>query len=215
MARRAFTLIELLIVVAIISILAAIALPNFLEAQTRAKVSRAKADLRSIATALEAYRLDLNDYPPSRGPAVEQEPVHVLNGYGEPCDGAFRTVSLRLSTPIAYLTNSSIADPFKRGGSERGGRAYASGNPADLAYGYHNVYQLAIVDMAAGWYPDDYYADYGYWRLFSVGPAMTYPAFGSGNLGWFYDPTNGTISDGGIVRTSKDPEGLHLAIPDP
>ena len=45
----AFTLIELLIVVAIIAILAAIAVPNFLEAQVRAKISRAKADMRSLA----------------------------------------------------------------------------------------------------------------------------------------------------------------------
>ncbi|MBN1477342.1 prepilin-type N-terminal cleavage/methylation domain-containing protein, partial [Candidatus Sumerlaeota bacterium] len=62
--HRAFTLIELLIVVAIIAILAAIAVPNFLEAQTRAKVSRVKADIRSVATALEAYIVDYNMYPP-------------------------------------------------------------------------------------------------------------------------------------------------------
>ena len=54
----AFTLIELLIVVAIIAILAAIAVPNFLEAQTRSKVSRVKADMRSVATGVEAYRVD-------------------------------------------------------------------------------------------------------------------------------------------------------------
>jgi len=59
----AFTLIELLIVVAIIAILAAIAVPNFLEAQTRSKVSRTASDMRSVAVAVEAYRVDNNDYP--------------------------------------------------------------------------------------------------------------------------------------------------------
>jgi prepilin-type N-terminal cleavage/methylation domain-containing protein len=62
-SNGAFTLIELLIVVAIIAILAAIAVPNFLEAQTRAKFARAKSDMRTIATALEGYRIDTNKYP--------------------------------------------------------------------------------------------------------------------------------------------------------
>ena len=50
--------------VAIIAILAAIAVPNFLEAQMRSKVARVKADMRTIATAVESYAIDCNGkYP--------------------------------------------------------------------------------------------------------------------------------------------------------
>ena len=59
----AFTLIELLIVVLIIVVLAALAIPNFLEFQTRAKVARVVSDLRTIEIGLEAYRVDNGDYP--------------------------------------------------------------------------------------------------------------------------------------------------------
>ncbi len=59
----AFTLIELLIVVAIIGILAAIAVPNFLNARTRAQLTRVEADLKSLSTALSLYRMDNIDPP--------------------------------------------------------------------------------------------------------------------------------------------------------
>ncbi len=55
MSRRGFTLVELLIVVAIIGILAAIAVPNFLRFQGRSKQSEAKANLKSLFTAQLAY----------------------------------------------------------------------------------------------------------------------------------------------------------------
>lgn len=58
-----FTLIELLIVIAIILILIAIALPNFLSAQIRAKVARAEAEMRELATAIEFFRTEHSHYP--------------------------------------------------------------------------------------------------------------------------------------------------------
>ncbi len=94
-APRAFTLIELLIVVAIVGILAAIAVPNFLNAQTRAKIARAEADLRSLTTALESYYLDNNHYVP----------LYLSAGWG----GGYSPNSINshrllpLSTPIVYI----------------------------------------------------------------------------------------------------------------
>jgi len=55
---RGFTLIELLIVIAIILILISIALPNFLAAQSRAKVVREKSDMRTLSIAIESLRSD-------------------------------------------------------------------------------------------------------------------------------------------------------------
>jgi general secretion pathway protein G len=64
---KGFTLIELLIVVAIIGIIVAIAIPNLLNAIQRAKQRRSMGDIRSIATAVEAYAVDTNRYPPAAG----------------------------------------------------------------------------------------------------------------------------------------------------
>jgi len=57
---RAFTLIELMIVIAIIAILAAILIPNFLHARAQAQTSGCEANEKQIATALEEYAVDNN-----------------------------------------------------------------------------------------------------------------------------------------------------------
>lgn len=62
-SSKGFTLLELLIVVAIIGIISAMAIPNLQEALHRAKISRAMADLKAISLALELYRVDYNFVP--------------------------------------------------------------------------------------------------------------------------------------------------------
>ena len=89
--QTAFTLIELLIVVAIIGILAAIAVPNFLNAQIKAKIARAESEMKSIGQAYMMYFMDRNGWPPH------------LDGH--PAQHRYVT------TPIAYLS-TSIVDVF-------------------------------------------------------------------------------------------------------
>lgn len=60
--KKGFTLIELMIVVAIIGILAAIAIPNFMNYQCKAKQSEAKSSLGNIRTMQEAYRAEYDTY---------------------------------------------------------------------------------------------------------------------------------------------------------
>lgn len=65
--NRGFTLIELLVIMAVLSILISIGANMFIIAQRKARDSQRKADLRTIQTALEAYRTSTGVYPPAVG----------------------------------------------------------------------------------------------------------------------------------------------------
>ncbi len=60
--ERGFTLVELLIVVAIIAILTGIAVPNFMGARKKARVSKALGDMHTTTNALQAYAVDHGKY---------------------------------------------------------------------------------------------------------------------------------------------------------
>ncbi|MCC7393024.1 prepilin-type N-terminal cleavage/methylation domain-containing protein [Candidatus Sumerlaeota bacterium] len=211
---KGFTLIELLIVVAIIAILAAIAVPNFLEAQTRAKASRAKNDLRTCATALEAYRVDHTQYPPT--PFTTPDVLQVF--------------PTRLSTPIAYLTSSQLPDVFIDKNIKQFQGLNANGNIA--TYGPDPMYPLDPegYDPIAG--RRYYYQSLndprrstgtgntlrrrsvyqGAWEMSSLGPnklrdTVAIPGTSPTVVVPLpYDPTNGTVSAGDIARSQANTE---------
>jgi prepilin-type N-terminal cleavage/methylation domain-containing protein len=194
MGKKAFTLIELLLVVAIIAILAAIAVPNFLEAQVRSKVSRSYSDMRSIATALESYFTDYNHYP-------WPYPVETL--------GIWATnVPNELSTPIAYISSiANIIDPFS---TKVGGFT-----PLYKRFGYIVDEKYSTGAYFWGWVSltDANEKAIGKWRLDGYGPwGSSGPVGGPSN--WpnepTYDPTNGTVSRGALYRSQRDPMGKQL-----
>jgi prepilin-type N-terminal cleavage/methylation domain-containing protein len=216
--KRAFTLIELLIVVAIIAILAAIAIPNFMEAQMRARSSRTAADFRALCTALEAYCVDYSHFPPA---------LQVGQATG---NSWLKDMLFPLTTPVAYITNVALYDPF----AEK--EKIASGHGDRPLQGY-NMYEPTFPRGATprpGYGLDIMEAYIQYWlsedrsrnhrccMLTSVGPDRTetrlfdceispgykkgpYPVDQYDYNNAVYDPTNGTVSSGDIGRRAGNP----------
>lgn len=187
----AFTLIELLIVIGIISILALIALPNMLDAQVRAKVARGKADLRAISTSMEAYAVDHNKYPPNYDTG--------LYGFNP---GTEALSFAAMTTPVAYISSIPL-DVFR---------------PQDLAYTVRGRYFTYIgidtVSQQPGNYPfgcTEYWEEHGVkWWSGSYGPDQDNDVLGhylQVTATRVYDVTNGTVSDGDYGRTNIGPLG--------
>lgn len=219
-ARKAFTLIELLIVVAIIAILAAIAVPNFLEAQVRAKVSRSKADMRTQAVAMEAYYVDWNRYTRDSDSSLDIKDVG--DAAADPSNPIYwrcANGARQLTTPVAYMT-SLLADPFAvsvqvsgagaqgyRIGSGTWSYPDASTNTADNQ-GSTAVFQAvgaAPTFVMIGVGPDKNrarmtYKCFPYMSAAEGGVTDALNSKGQPQCYVDYDPTNGTVSVGDIYQ---------------
>ncbi len=184
--QTAFTLIELLIVVAIIGILAAIAVPNFLNAQTKAKLAKVQAEFQSIRSALATYQLDNNTFPHDGWRGFMRRP----NGW------------IGLTSPVSYINSASLHDPFKArfvlpGDQDPG----VDWSLYELSTGSHNSGKFNEMPL------DD-------WMLNSIGPDSVFNQAGGGgaagdntssamsypftNIVLRFDITNGLVSRGDI-----------------
>lgn len=199
---KGFTLIELLIVVAIIAILAAIAVPNFLEAQVRSKVSRVRSDQRSLATAIEAYYVDNNEYPLFRT-GTQGAHANIVGSNQTVMTFALRLPNAlcnTLTTPIGYIT-SYPRDPFADKATTF--EYYRDLNGWILGSWGPNTDQNTHGDL--DWVPNNTGVETVYKSSESQPSSLllTGASTGTGQGAFTYDPTNGTVSAGDVWRVKQ------------
>lgn len=185
--EKAFSLIELLLVISIIGILATIAVPSLLQAQTRARVSRVKAELNLRAKGFERYHVEFNTYPP-----------YGLSGSAGGYNNYPNSIEVLephwLTTPVPYVSRKAYPniDIFREGTDIDDWRSW---------YEYWNLKDAASSDPT-GFVSHARCSWYGYWRTGSSGPDLN--CYDGTNHGVIcYDPTNGTTSTGDIVRCQR------------
>lgn len=199
--HRAFALVELFVVVCMVALLTVIAVPRFLDADTRSCTASTLSEMRSIAHALESYKTDHGAYP-----WIVSSP-----GYHLPAGGTYMGhFRAGLTTPVAYMSSLPV-DPFS-----------ATRLPLDDPYGMFGTtrgfwYWSEAYSASAPWGGPGSWTNSGpgaeapgsKWAVMSRGPDQYWAHMGHESsasaevdrpLLWGYDTTNGTLSLGNIAR---------------
>jgi prepilin-type N-terminal cleavage/methylation domain-containing protein len=212
---RAFTLIELLIVVAIIGILAAIAVPNFLNAQLRAKIAKTEGDMNAVSQACQMFHLDHNTYPP----ATDNMGETYLSGRHDFADieefVTFQSSNAgqfipHLTSPVAYISYPPI-DPFSTqpqvtygySGGKIGYILTSFGPDRDQHENINDFVHRGDIDE-----PTAYLMQNGEENEYSLSSSFMGTRLRSSSPGRLrlyltprtYDPSNGLISNGDLWR---------------
>jgi prepilin-type N-terminal cleavage/methylation domain-containing protein len=148
---KGFTLIELLVVVAIIGILATVVLSSLGSARTRARDARRLSEMKSFQTALEAYYLDYNQYPPIK--------ASTFNGN--------TSSTADLETAMAPYISIDLEGKYYRDASGLNAVEFRYKSPSDQNYqNYGMAVKLEASPLGS--------TDGGYNNLYEVGPDPKY-----------------------------------------
>lgn len=137
--NRGFTLIEIMVVVVILGILAAVVVPRIMDRPDDARIAKARQDVRALQSALELYRLDNYQYPSSQ----QGLEALVSKPSGDPPPRNWK--------PGGYI-NSLPTDPW--------GNPYQYVNPGE--HGDYDVYSFGADGREGG---EGINADIGNWNI--------------------------------------------------
>jgi type IV pilus assembly protein PilA len=196
MKKRGFTLVELLIVVAIVLVLLAVALPSFQDAQTLADLSQTRSNMIAMEAAMKAHLADYGSVPADYNDSYITTTLYRVRSATSPVcsrnsDGDFATdgglafsvprrtfhgngVHCPLTSPVQYISPDQTIDPFSDG---------------TVPFGYDSR-ELSGPGYASGLH---------YGAFFSAGPdkrAGDWVRGCDGGTGCAYCPTNGVTSKG-------------------
>ena len=140
-----FTLVEILIVVVILGILAAIVIPQFTQASTEARENSLKANLQTIRSQIELYKIQHNDNPPTFA-NFEDQMTLTTDAAGATTGSDFGPYLQQI--PVNPFTNSNTVDNSGTAGDDVGdweydesdGSFYADDSGSDASGSAHSTW---------------------------------------------------------------------------
>lgn len=133
--QRGLTLIEIMVVVAILGLLAAMIVPNVIGQGEKAKVDIARANMANIASALKMYRLDNNDYPTTEEglKALVERPPSAEKGQYNPEGYLHKVPEDPWGNPYVYIS-PGVNGPYDLYSLGADGAEGGEGFNADIEY---------------------------------------------------------------------------------